>query len=226
MFLLLSAAFAASQTTPSVTATVATLTDCVERVRTDFEGGAVLPTRAKTAADGVATCRSVAEASRALLAADIVTTAQAFRAERERIDAVSKPTVQTLVGTVTNDDAWISVQLDRARTQNGTSVVRVNTTELERLMLLAERKSLEIGDVDVAIMSAQTEELRYLGLRDSLWVMACTGEITLPFGEGVPYDPRYDSTTDQCRSLLERHRDSRSATSGDTYIIIPGNARR
>lgn len=203
MFLLVAAAFAASLATPDPAVTVDNLASCIRRIQVDYEAGPVLPTRAKKAADAVATCRALAERDLSFLTAAVMATATDFRTERERIDAeIERQPRQTGIVT-TSADPWIAAQFDRARSEIGTKTPTSTTSELERLGHLVEQRSREIGTVDVAIKASKAEEARYLAVRDGLWVMECNGEITLAYGEGMGYSVS-SSYEEQCAELQSR----------------------
>lgn len=191
---------------------------CLAAVRTDFESGPVLPSRAKASAISAEMCSK--EPSLAMRDLDLEYAKQldALREARARLQA-QKPDVPALSGQVISKDPWVSAAFDRARAgvvavPESPDVAIVTTASAVMEKLEQDRATL----VD-AVDRVSDDVKRYLAVVDGLYLMDCTGEIDLKFPETMPTDARY-THEEQCAQLTKR-RNGVTASSGN-----PGAAKR
>lgn len=219
-WLLFSLAQAATPTTEPVDATaISAATDvCLAAVRTDFDVGAVLPSRATEAAISAEMCSKGPALGRIAIKSVREAKIAEHREARARLDAVaaSKAKRPALSGRVTVEDEWITSSLDRARASQVQEPESLDAVLVLETWADVERANTQIAVLDAAVKRVSEEVRRYLALRDGLWMMACTGEITLTFDETMPNDPRL-SYEEQCREFTRNQNGIRGvdATSRD-----------
>lgn len=228
-WLLFSLAQAATPTTEPVDATaISAATDaCLAAVRTDFEGGAVLPSRAAEAAINAELCSKEPALGRVAIKREREAKVAEHREVRVRLDAATaaKTKRPALSGYVTVEDEFISSSLDRARASQVQEPESPDVALALGLWADIERLSAEFAVLDAAVKRVSEEVQRYFALRDGLWMMDCTGEIDLVYPETMPNDARY-SYEEQCRQLTQRQNGIQGVDTTSRDPGNPGAARR
>lgn len=206
MWFLFLAARAATIEPVDVDAISANVDVCLAAVRAEFDGGAVLPTRATAAATNAELCSKEPALATMPLVCARDAAVEVYRAARARLDAdVAAKARQrpALSGRVTVEDEWITSSLDRARASQVQEPESPDAALALGAWTEVERLNAQIGVLDASAKRVGVATRQYLALRDALWLADCTGEIDLAYPEDMPNDPRY-SREEQCRQLTQR----------------------
>lgn len=176
------------------------LNACLVEVKTEFEGGPVLPSRSYAAAQQVGVCTVELTRADTSMLNEFTALQQSYRGARIRLDAIPD-----LVTPITVKDSWMEAQLERARVEQEKDPEQ--TADLDLVASAPGRlASLMAGTsaVDVLMADAEKEKQRYMDLRDMLWLAECRGELELPFGEIIPSGrPSVDPRT-RCNTLEQK----------------------
>lgn len=214
MFLIfLSLAFAATPKPVDVDAVSATTDTCLAAVRTHFESGAVLPSRAIDAATNAEFCSKEPALAKAAIERERDEALEDYRTAHARLDAAKKEQQRpALSGRVTVDDEWITSSLDRARASQAQEPESPDAAFALGAWADVERLNTQLAVLNGAIRRVDKDVQRYLTLRDALWLAECTGEIDLAdSAEAMPVDTLY-TRAEQCRQLALRRSGVRGTT--------------
>jgi hypothetical protein len=198
--LLLPLAFAADFI--DVVAISAAVDTCLAAVRSDFDSGEVLPSRAISAATNAELCSKESSLAMHDLDLEFARTLDAYKSAKARLEAV-KPDVPALAGQVTSKDPWVSAAFDRARAGVIAEPESPDVTIVASAWDTMQRLETDRETLVDAVDRVSEDVKRFLAVRDGLYLMDCTGEIDLVYPESMATDARY-THEEQCAQLTKR----------------------